>query len=69
MLGAKHGIANIFLGLMKSWVLNVGEGSYKEGAYNEGEQAQLNFGFESGAAHLKFKGQDQAYDEVDSSAE
>lgn len=36
-LGKKYGVAGTFAGLMKSWVLNVGEGSYKEGGFNEGE--------------------------------
>lgn len=46
MLGKKHGIGNQYLGLMKSWVVNVGAGSFREGKFEEGESVKLNFGFQ-----------------------
>ena len=39
---------------MENWVLNSGQGAYREKNFGEGEQKQLHFGFEFGKIERQF---------------
>ncbi|CAD8145403.1 unnamed protein product [Paramecium pentaurelia] len=44
-----------FQGSMKTWVINVGEGSYREGNFVSDENIKVHFGFVSGTDHIKLE--------------
>ncbi|CAK87360.1 unnamed protein product (macronuclear) [Paramecium tetraurelia] len=64
-LGKKYQLANQWLGQIKQWVLNVGDGSYLESGYEQSETVELNFGFNSGTDHLKMQTANQEINHSD----
>ncbi|CAD8190751.1 unnamed protein product [Paramecium octaurelia] len=52
-----------FIGQMKTWVVNVGFGAYREGNFEEDENIKIHFGFISGADHIKQAGQEAHHEE------
>lgn len=40
---------------MKTWVINVGDGSYREGGFETDENIKVHFGFISGTDHIKLE--------------
>jgi hypothetical protein len=38
---------------MKTWVVNLGEGSYREGDFEQSEDVKVHFGLTAGTDHIK----------------
>lgn len=41
------------MGQIKTWVINVGDGAFREGGFEENENIKVHFGFISGTDHIK----------------
>ena len=40
---------------MKTWVVNIGDGAFREGGFDEDENVKVHFGFTSGTDHIKLQ--------------
>ncbi|CAD8140464.1 unnamed protein product [Paramecium pentaurelia] len=55
-----------FIGQIKTWVINVGDGAFREGGFDENENIKVHFGFISGTDHIKLQqaGQEAHHEET-----
>jgi protein transport protein SEC24 len=49
---------------MKTWVVNVGFGAFREGNFEEDENIKIHFGYISGTDHIKSAGQEAHHHET-----
>ncbi|CAD8143475.1 unnamed protein product [Paramecium octaurelia] len=55
-----------FIGQIKTWVINIGDGAFREGGFDENENIKVHFGFISGTDHIKLQqaGQEAHHEET-----
>lgn len=53
VLGKSKDSFEPWTGLLKTWVINVGLESYREGKFDQDENIKVHFGYVAGSDHIK----------------
>ena len=55
ILGKAIGDKHQWHGYVKTWVVNLGEGSYREGGFEQDDDIKVHFGFTAGSDHIRLQ--------------
>lgn len=65
LIGKQKQLFDNWQGYMKTWVMNVGDGAYREGGFDVDENVKVHFGYIAGTDHIKLQqaGQEAHHEE------